>query len=200
MDDFEEVIDLSFMDDSDDAFDEAEGNEGNSQGDHSTGTGPPLPLQTQRQAPLLAEHLTPSQDQDFQSQDQVVLRPKIGPGQDNIPEPRPSNVETEWMAQRGREGTPKCPECNHPTKRKDVRRIWSKSVVVADTAERNNAVAQVKKEQELRIRCEQDLNQSSLAYQMLKNEMTKLQKKHDRQRRFKIKYGRLSIPVLQRAL
>ncbi|KAI1315618.1 RING finger and WD repeat domain-containing protein 3 [Mortierella claussenii] len=115
----------------------------------------------------LRERLTLSQDPDFQSQAQVVVRPNIESGQASVPEPRPQNVETE---------------------RKDVRRIWSKSVVVEDTAGRDEAVSRAKKEHELRIQREHELMQSRMAFEMLKTEMSKLQKKHDCQRALKIKY------------
>ncbi|CAO3569481.1 unnamed protein product [Mortierella alpina] len=176
-----------------------------------------------RGSTVCIQHSTPSQDQDFQSQVQVVIRPRAGAGENLVPEPRPANIETEestcsicfepwtnsgihrlvsikcghlfgencilkWIAQHSREGVVKCPECNHPAKRKDVRRIWSKSVVVLDTVEKEEAYSRVKKEQELRMRCEMDLAQSRMAYEMLKVEMTKLQRKCDRQRALKRRY------------
>ncbi|KAF9435361.1 RING finger and WD repeat domain-containing protein 3 [Entomortierella beljakovae] len=95
-----------------------------------------------------------------------------------------------WIAQRSRDGAVKCPECNHPTKRRDVRRLWSKSVVVLDASEKDAAMAKARTEQESRIRCEQELANSRLAFEMLKSEMMKLQRKHDRQRNFKQKYGK----------
>ncbi|KAG0199716.1 RING finger and WD repeat domain-containing protein 3, partial [Mortierella sp. GBA30] len=98
------------------------------------------------------------------------------------------NCILKWIAQHSREGAVKCPECNHPAKRKDIRRIWSKSVVVIDTVEKDGAVLRAKKEQELRMRGEQDLAHSRMAYEMLRSEMTKLQKKYDRQRTLKHRY------------
>ncbi|KAF9116936.1 RING finger and WD repeat domain-containing protein 3 [Mortierella sp. AM989] len=218
MDDFNDVTDLSFVVESDEDNDDDESLHGTQNSDVSMGMN-----SNQANSHLQVGQLTLSQDQDFQSQDQVVTRPRITPGQASIPEPCPRNVETEestcsicfeswtnsgshrlvsikcghlfgescifkWIAQRSRDGTVKCPECNHPTKRKDVRRIWSKSVVVVDTAERDEAVSRAKKEQESRISCEQDLANTRMAYEMLKSEMTKLQKKHDRERTFKHKY------------
>ncbi|KAF9570616.1 RING finger and WD repeat domain-containing protein 3 [Mortierella alpina] len=118
-----------------------------------------------REEPAELQHSTPSQDQDFQSQVPVVVRSRAGAGQSLVPEPRPKNIETE-----------------------DVRRIWSKSVVVLDTVEKEEAYSRVKKEQELRMRCEKDLAHSRMAYEMLKTEMTKLQKKFDRQRALKRRY------------
>ncbi|KAG0330405.1 RING finger and WD repeat domain-containing protein 3 [Dissophora globulifera] len=172
MDEFENVDEPSFVEDS-----EEDNAENDVIEDHA-------PEQLPQPQPTAPEHQALSQDHDFQSQVPLVMRPRVGPAQENIPEPRPQNVDTE----NGRDGSVKCPECNHPTKRKDIRRIWSKSVIVVDTAEKDEAVVRAKKEQEQRIRCEQDLAQSRLAFQMLKSEMTKLQQKHDRQRAFKIKY------------
>ncbi|KAG0304391.1 RING finger and WD repeat domain-containing protein 3 [Dissophora globulifera] len=155
MDEFENVDEPSFVEDS-----EEDNAENDVIEDHA-------PEQLPQPQPTEPEHQALSQDHDFQSQVPLVMRPRVGPAQENIPEPRPQNVDTE---------------------RKDIRRIWSKSVIVVDTAEKDEAVIRAKKEQEQRIRCEQDLAQSRMAFQMLKSEMTKLQQKHDRQRAFKIKY------------
>jgi len=87
-----------------------------------------------------------------------------------------------WIAHRGRSGKAQCPDCKCLNSRKDVRRIWSRNVVVLDTAEKDEAIARAKKEQDLRTRSEQELKQSRMAYEMLKFEMTKLQQKHDQQR------------------
>ncbi|KAF9383562.1 RING finger and WD repeat domain-containing protein 3 [Podila verticillata] len=96
---------------------------------------------------------------------------------------------TKWIAsQTGQNGKPKCPECNRPAKRNDIRRLWSKAVVTLDTSEKDEAVAKLRKEQEARIRSEADLANSRMAYEMLKIQMTNLQKKHDRQRSLKLKY------------
>ncbi|KAG0030468.1 RING finger and WD repeat domain-containing protein 3 [Podila clonocystis] len=95
---------------------------------------------------------------------------------------------SKWIAsQTGQNGKPKCPECNRPAKRNDIRRLWSKAVVTLDTSEKDEAVAKLRKEQEARIRSETDLANSRMAYEMLKIQMTNLQKKHDRQRSLKLK-------------
>lgn len=78
---------------------------------------------------------------------------------------------------------------SRPAKRNDIRRLWSKAVVTLDTSEKDEAVAKLRKEQEARIRSEADLANSRMAYEMLKIQMTNLQKKHDRQRSLKLKYG-----------
>lgn len=90
-----------------------------------------------------------------------------------------------WIAHRGRAGKAQCPDCKCLNSRKDVRRIWSRNVVVLDTAEKDEAISRAKKEQDLRTRAEQELKQSRMAYEMLKLEMTKLQQKHDHQRTLK---------------
>ncbi|KAG0359137.1 RING finger and WD repeat domain-containing protein 3 [Podila minutissima] len=96
---------------------------------------------------------------------------------------------SKWIAsQTGQNSKPKCPECNRPAKRNDIRRLWSKAVVTLDTSEKDEAVAKLRKEQEARIRSETDLANSRMAYEMLKIQMTNLQKKHDRQRSLKLKY------------
>ncbi|KAF9980232.1 RING finger and WD repeat domain-containing protein 3 [Mortierella antarctica] len=166
MDDFADVQDSALASD----IENGSGDDSNYTGDdevHVLQQPPP------QEAPSALEHFTPSQDQDFQSQVQVVVRPIAGAGQSLVPEPRPKNIETE-----------------------DVRRIWSKSVVVLDTVEKEEAYSRVKKELELRMRCEKDLAHSKMAYEMLKSEMTKLQKKFDRQRALKRRY-RLEVQQLK---
>jgi len=75
------------------------------------------------------------------------------------------------------------------TTRRDIRRIWSKSVVVVDTVEKELANARVREEKEARLRAEHELANSRLAYEMLRSELVKLQKKHDRQHALKVRYG-----------
>ncbi|KAG0013840.1 RING finger and WD repeat domain-containing protein 3 [Entomortierella chlamydospora] len=193
MDDFSDVNESSFVVSSDEEdFDEEEDDHELTQGSQSSNVRMGLNSNQTNNHPQV-DPLTLSQDHDFQSQNQMVMRPRIGAAQANVPEPCPRNVETE-VTQRGREGIVKCPECNYPAKRKEVRRIWSKAVVVVDTAERDEAVSRAKKEQESRIRSEQKLANSTLALEMLKSEMAKLQKKHDHQRTLKRNYD-LKAPV-----
>ncbi|GJJ73279.1 E3 ubiquitin-protein ligase RFWD3 [Entomortierella parvispora] len=102
-----------------------------------------------------------------------------------------------WIAQRGQQGGKfKCPECNYLSSRKDIRRIWSRSVVAIDTTEKDEAVARARKEQDARIRLELELKQSRMAHEMLKSEAIKLQQKHDHQRALKRKY-RAQVKQLQ---
>ncbi|KAF9290072.1 RING finger and WD repeat domain-containing protein 3 [Linnemannia elongata] len=96
---------------------------------------------------------------------------------------------TKWINQNaGGNGPAKCPECNLATNRRDIRRIWSKSVVVMDTVEKDEANARAREEREARLRCEKELANSRLAYEMLSNELTDMRKKHDRQRALKARY------------
>ncbi|KAF9143925.1 RING finger and WD repeat domain-containing protein 3 [Mortierella sp. GBA39] len=96
---------------------------------------------------------------------------------------------TKWINQNaGGNGPAKCPECNLATTRRDIRRIWSKSVVVVDTVEKDEANARAREEKEGRLRCEKELANSRLAYEMLSNELKDMRKKHDRQRALKARY------------
>ncbi|KAG0348690.1 RING finger and WD repeat domain-containing protein 3 [Podila humilis] len=158
---------------------------------------PPPPQQT-LEAPPPQGH-EEDQDPDFQSQSNVVIRVRAGTGVASVPEPRPKNVVTEipisrnsciskWIATQLLRGPAKCPECNRPAKKNDIRRLWSKAVVTLDTAEKESAVSRLKQEQEARMRSETELANSKRAYQMLKIEMANLQKKHDRQRSLKLRY------------
>ena len=213
----DDQFDLEERDDADGLLEEEDDNgqdEGLSDG-HEEVDRRPDPNHHEDEQPL-------SQDPDFQSQERVVVLPKLT-GRNSVPEPRPKNVETEecvcsicfepwtnsglhrlvslkcghlfgencilkWIHRGGQVGQTKCPECNVAAARKDIRRIWSKSISVVDTAERDKARADAKTEHDMRMRMEQELKQSRMAYEMLKSETTKLQQKHDRQRALKQRY------------
>ncbi|KAG0049119.1 RING finger and WD repeat domain-containing protein 3 [Gryganskiella cystojenkinii] len=93
-----------------------------------------------------------------------------------------------WMGHKSQSGKAKCPECNTEFKRRDIRRIWSKSVVAVDTAERDTALERAKTEQDRSTRLEVELRQSRMAFDMLKEEATRLQKEHDKQKARKLRY------------
>ncbi|KAF9929059.1 RING finger and WD repeat domain-containing protein 3 [Linnemannia zychae] len=168
-------------------------------------------------------HQSLSQDHDFQSQNQVVLRSRVGPERSLVPDPQPQNVETEestcsicfepwtnsgmhrlvsikcghlfgescitkWINQNSGSGPAKCPECNLTTTRRDIRKIWSKHVVVVDAIERNEANARATEEKGQRIRCEQELRLSRLAYERLQSDFADLKKRFERERALKIRY------------
>ncbi|KAF9916085.1 RING finger and WD repeat domain-containing protein 3 [Lobosporangium transversale] len=209
--DFNDVNDMSFIIEGDDDIVR------NLDDDHNQ----PIPVNNQPSVQPQPDQLSQSQDQDFQSQVGVVLRPRNEASHMNIPQPRSQDIDAEvnistehntflagckiqsahisfsfliscilkWIAQENRKNNiAKCPECNYPAKRKDLRRIWSKSITTLDTAERDETNARAKREHDMRIQCEQELAQSRMAYEMLKIEMNKLQKKHDRQRSLKMRY------------
>ncbi|KAG0225973.1 RING finger and WD repeat domain-containing protein 3 [Actinomortierella wolfii] len=184
------------------------------------------------------ENIAASQEADFQQTGRVNMPQRTAPARQTIPDPVPSNDETEestcsicyeswtnsgphrlvsikcghlfgescivkWIQQQlSRSNRAKCPSCNASTKRSDIRRLWSKSVTVLDTAERDEALKKAKKEAELRIAREQELVQSRLAYEMLKGEMSQLKRRYDHvralKRRYKstIKRMRLSDPAM----
>jgi hypothetical protein len=90
-DTFDDIDEQSFIDDNDD--DDENNNWGNmAQGQDTGGTAGPANPQLGGDEP---EALMPSQDHDFQSQVNVVMRPRVGPERSYVPEPRPQNVETE---------------------------------------------------------------------------------------------------------
>jgi hypothetical protein len=60
--------------------------------------------------------------------------------------------------------------------------------VVIDTVEKEEANARIREEKEARMRCERELANSRLAYEMLRNELADMRKKHDRQRALKVRY------------
>ncbi|KAG9067608.1 RING finger and WD repeat domain-containing protein 3 [Linnemannia hyalina] len=197
-DTFDDINEHSFVDDGSDNDNEDNNNDGNNlnqvlQAWDDLPQGPAHAVNQQHAAGGQQAHLReasiPSQDHDFQSQVHVVTRPMVGPERSHIPEPRPQNVETEWINQNaGGNGPAKCPECNLATTRRDIRRIWSKSVVVVDTVEKDEANARAREEKEGRLRCERELANSRLAYEMLSNELKDMRKKHDRQRALKARY------------
>ncbi|KAG0279033.1 RING finger and WD repeat domain-containing protein 3 [Linnemannia exigua] len=100
---------------------------------------------------------------------------------------KPSCI-VKWINQHTGNGAAKCPECNHTTTRRDIRKIWSKSVVVVDTVEMDLANTRIREEREARKRCEQELGKSRLAYELLNNELNDLQKELKRQRALKARY------------
>lgn len=62
-----------------------------------------------------------------------------------------------------------------------------------DTVEKDEANARAREEREARLRCEKELANSRLAYEMLSNELTDMRKKHDRQRALKARYKPFSL-------
>ena len=87
MDDLEDVNEPSFVAESDE-----ENNEENNESHRHQGSSGNV-----RDSGATQEE-TLSQDFDFQSQAQVVVRPRVGAAQENVPEPRPQNTETEVSA------------------------------------------------------------------------------------------------------
>lgn len=65
--------------------------------------------------------------------------------------------------------------------------------MVVDTVEKDEANARAREEKEARLRCEKELANSRLAYEMLSHELTDMRKKHDRQRALKARYEPLSL-------
>jgi hypothetical protein len=73
---------------------------------------------------------------------------------------------------------PKCPQCNRPSKRTDIRRLYSKSIKVIDTAELDKALRDVDTERQLRKRAEIEVSELKLRFQLLRDELTAEKEKH----------------------
>ncbi len=69
---------------------------------------------------------------------------------------------------------PKCPQCNAKSKRSDVRIIYSKSISVVDTRERDRALKNLKNEINIRISSQKAEAQAVLHYQFARVEYNRL--------------------------
>ncbi len=61
----------------------------------------------------------------------------------------------------------KCPQCNHPNKTRDIRRIYAKSFKVLDNTELTEALKNVESERSLRKHAEINRQEAKLQYQQL---------------------------------
>ena len=77
-----------------------------------------------------------------------------------------------WLKSKG--GNDKCPQCNAPAKKKDIRNIYTKAVKSIDTTERDRALADLEKEKESRQRAEEREARALLQYQLAKAECEKI--------------------------
>lgn len=62
---------------------------------------------------------------------------------------------------------PKCPQCNRPSKRTDIRRIYAKTIKVIDTAELDKALKDLEAERMLRKKAEINTSEMKIQYQVL---------------------------------
>ena len=77
-----------------------------------------------------------------------------------------------WLKAKG--GNDKCPQCNAPAKKKDIRNIYTKAVKSIDTTERDRALADLEKEKEARQKAEEREARALLQYQLAKAECEKI--------------------------
>ncbi|UYV67152.1 RFWD3 [Cordylochernes scorpioides] len=69
----------------------------------------------------------------------------------------------------------KCPQCNTPARRSDIRQIFAKCLKVLDTTERDRALWALEREKELRRRSDLEAAQCRLQLHMVQNELRQLQ-------------------------
>ena len=95
-----------------------------------------------------------------------------------------------WLAG----GKIKCPQCNAPAKRADIRVLYCKKLVALDTSERDRLEAQVETEKMEKRRLEEALAQSNLASQVLRAELESLRSEISRlkKRKFPDSSGEMS--------
>ncbi|KAK2146141.1 hypothetical protein LSH36_629g01055 [Paralvinella palmiformis] len=75
-----------------------------------------------------------------------------------------------WLS--GQSG--KCPQCNKRARRRDIRVLYAKSLKVADTSEKDEAVRQLEKERKSRQEAELQAAQTRLLLQMARDECHRL--------------------------
>ena len=65
---------------------------------------------------------------------------------------------------------PKCPQCNRPSKRADIRRIYAKSIKVLDTFELDKALKSLDEERIMRKKAEIAMSEMRMQYQLATEE------------------------------
>ncbi len=74
----------------------------------------------------------------------------------------------------------KCPQCQSTVKKKDLRRIYCRALHVLDTSERDNAIKERDLEKKMRKKLAYEKAELQLAYDIIKDQLKRLQKEHDR--------------------
>ncbi|XP_078366102.1 E3 ubiquitin-protein ligase rfwd3.S-like isoform X1 [Oculina patagonica] len=77
-----------------------------------------------------------------------------------------------WLKAKG--GNDKCPQCNAPARKKDIRNIYTKALKAIDTTERDRALADLEKEKEARQKAEEREARALLQYQLAKAECERI--------------------------
>ena len=71
-------------------------------------------------------------------------------------------------------GGGKCPQCNAPAKKSDIRVIYSKAISVVDTTDRDRALKDLEEEKGLRIAAQKAEAQAIIQYQLARAECDRL--------------------------
>ena len=74
----------------------------------------------------------------------------------------------------------KCPQCNHPNKTRDIRRIYAKSFKVLDNTELTEALKNFESERSLRKHAEINRQEAKLQYQQLNEKYSLLKDELER--------------------
>ncbi|CAF1667469.1 unnamed protein product, partial [Adineta ricciae] len=74
----------------------------------------------------------------------------------------------------------KCPQCQSSVKKKDLRRIYCRALQVLDTSERDNAIRERDLEKKARKKLAYEKAELQLAYDIIKDQLKRLQNEHDR--------------------
>lgn len=107
-----------------------------------------------------------------------------------------------WLA--GGEGCSKCPQCNAPAKRADIRLLYCRKLVALDTSERDRFEAALQLERKERSRLEEALAAANLQAQLLRAEVDSLKTELQRVRKRRLaessEAGRAPLKFLRRCI
>ena len=78
------------------------------------------------------------------------------------------------------QANPKCPQCNHPNKTRDIRRIYAKSFKALDNSELTKALKDIETERSLRKNAEISRQEMKLQFQQLVEKFNLLKDELDR--------------------
>ena len=84
-----------------------------------------------------------------------------------------------WSKAKG--GNNKCPQCNAPARKIDIRNINTKAIKAINTTERDRALADLEKEKEARQKAEEREARALLQYQLAKAECERIVEQLKRQ-------------------
>jgi E3 ubiquitin-protein ligase RFWD3 len=86
----------------------------------------------------------------------------------------------EMCIDRWIKSNPKCPQCNRPSKRTDIRRIYAKTIKVIDTAELDKALKDLEGERTLRKKAEISTSEMKIQYQVLLEDYNRMKDEYQR--------------------